>query len=103
MSEFLSTMITAVITGLFATLGVWITENKRSALMTAKLDKKISLIEAKMGENNAIQNEKIENLTKEVRAHNSFASKIPVMENEQENLKRRISDLERAVERMEHK
>lgn len=100
--EWLSTIITAIITGMFATFGVWITENKRSALMTAKLDKQIAMLDAKLDQNNAVQNEKIADLTREVREHNNFAIRLPVVENEQENLKRRIGDLERDVERMEH-
>ena len=43
----------------------------------------------------AVTNTKIENLTTEVRQHNNFAQQIPVLKAEIEELKRKVSVLER--------
>ena len=37
---------------------------------------------------------KIEELTREVREHNNFAQRVPVLEEQVKSLKRRVSDLE---------
>ena len=43
----------------------------------------------------AITDTKIDCLTQEVRQHNGFAQKIPVLQTECEGLKRRVSELEK--------
>ena len=43
----------------------------------------------------AVTDEKIAELTREVREHNDFAKRIPVMENDIETLYRRVDKLER--------
>ena len=43
----------------------------------------------------AVTNEKIEHLTEEVKKHNDFGNRIPVIETKIENLDRRVGDLER--------
>ena len=56
----IETIITALITGGITLLGVLISNGKRQAVMEAK----------------------IEELTREVREHNNFAKRMPVVENE---------------------
>ena len=46
----------------------------------------------------AVTDEKIENLTREVRRHNDFAEKIPVLQEQVKVANHRIEDLERRVE-----
>ena len=41
----------------------------------------------------AVMDTKIEELTREVREHNNFAKRMPVVENEICNIKQRIEDL----------
>lgn len=53
-------------------------------------------IENKLITNQAVTDTKLENLTAEVRKHNDFASKIPVIEN-------RVDVLERDVKELKHK
>lgn len=43
----------------------------------------------------AVQNVKIEELTREVRAHNNFAARMPVVEEQIKVINHRIDDLER--------
>jgi hypothetical protein len=59
----------ALITGFFALLGTY---------LTVKSGYKDIMNELKIHQ--AVQDEKIENLTKEVRKHNDFAVKIPLLE-----------------------
>lgn len=46
------------------------------------------------GKTQAVMETKIEELTREVREHNNFAQRMPVIENKIENIERRLSDLE---------
>lgn len=46
------------------------------------------------GKTQAVMETKIEELTREVREHNNFARRMPVVENKIENVERRLSDLE---------
>lgn len=59
----------ALITGFFALLGTY---------LTVKSGYKDIMNELQIHQ--AVQDEKIENLTKEVRKHNDFAVKIPLLE-----------------------
>ena len=65
------TIITALITGGITLLGVIISNNTKQAVTDTKL----------------------EELTREVREHNNFAKRMPVVENEIKNIKQRIEDL----------
>ena len=66
-------IIAAVISGAVTLLGVLIANGKNQAVMDAKL----------------------EELTREVRMHNNFAQKIPVMEEQIKVANHRITDLEK--------
>ena len=59
----------AIATGGLAVLSTYLTVRAGNQRVMAELEK-----------HNAIQDEKIENLTREVRKHNNFAEKIPVLE-----------------------
>lgn len=62
-------IIVAIITGLFALLGTYLTVRSGNAAIMNEM--KI---------HQAVQDEKIDNLTKEVRKHNDFAVRVPVLE-----------------------
>lgn len=68
----------AIITGLFAVLGTWLTV--RSGNQT---------IMQEMKTHQAVQDEKIDNLTKEVRKHNDFAVRVPVLEERIRNIEQK--------------
>lgn len=73
----------AIIVGLLSLVGVIITNNK------ARLEMKSDIKTAQ-----AVTDERISELTREVRMHNDFATRIPVIEEKIEFANQRISDLE---------
>ncbi len=76
-------IITAFISGGLALIGV-IFSNMSS-------NKKI---EAQLKTQQAVFDTKLEELTREVRLHNNFAQRVPVMEEQIKVINHRISDLE---------
>lgn len=80
-------IITAVITGGLALLGVIISNNHNNAKIQAKLETSQAVTDCKISE-----------LTREVREHNNFARRMPVIEEQMRVANHRISDLEKAVE-----
>jgi Zn-dependent M32 family carboxypeptidase len=80
-------IIAAVITGLASVLAVIITNTSANRKMEAQLDKR-----------QAVTDTKIEELTREVREHNNFARRVPVLEEQLKVANHRISDLERKAE-----
>lgn len=73
----------AVITGVLALVGVIITN-----MMSARE------IENKLKIAQAVTDTKIEELTREVREHNNFAKRMPVVENEIKHIKDEVHTLE---------
>lgn len=73
----------ALISGGLALLGVIITSISTSRRMTAQLER-----------NQAVTDTKIEELTREVRLHNNFAQRIPVIERDIKVINHRLDDLE---------
>lgn len=74
-------VLSALITGGLALIGVILTVWKSND----KLQHKIELSQA-------ITDTKLEELTREVRLHNNFAQRVPVLEEKVETLERRIND-----------
>lgn len=77
------TIIVALITGGLSLLGVIITSSKTTRDVAAKLDKQ-----------QAVTDTKLEELTREVREHNNFARRVPVLEELVEVANHRIENLE---------
>lgn len=77
-------IIVALITGGLSLAGVVVT-----CLATAKKNEKNAAVAQ------AVTDTKIDELTREVRQHNGFAEKIPVMQVEITDLKRRVGNLEK--------
>ena len=71
----LESIIVAVITGIISLIGILISNGKTQAITDTKL----------------------EELTREVREHNGFARRMPVVEEQIKVANHRISDLENAV------
>ena len=76
-------IIVALITGSMSLAGVIVT-----GLVTAKKTEKAASVAQ------AITDTKIEELTREVRLHNGFAEKIPVIQEQIKVINHRIDDLE---------
>ena len=76
-------IIVAIITGGLSLIGVIVSNNHTAQSMDAKLDKQQAVTETKL-----------EDLTREVRAHNNFAQRVPVLEEQIKVANHRIEDLE---------
>ncbi len=76
-------IITAIITGGLSLIGVVIT-----CLMTARKTENSIRI------NQAVTDTKIDELTREVREHNGFARRMPVVEEQIKVINHRLTDLE---------
>lgn len=77
-------IIVALITGGLSLSGVLISNIMAAQNMDAKLEKQ-----------QAITDTKLDELTREVRAHNNFAQRIPVLEEQMKVVNHRIADLEK--------
>ena len=77
----------ALITGGLSLVGVIITVSASNRKTTDKLTHKLEV-------NQAVTDTKIDELTREVRAHNNFAVRVPVMEEQIKVINHRIEDLE---------
>lgn len=80
----MTAIIGSVITGVLALVGVVITVLAGNS----KTDKEIQTSQA-------VTDTKLEELTREVREHNNFARRVPVIEEQIEVINHRIEDLER--------
>ena len=79
----METIVVAIITGGLSLLGVIITSNKTTRDVQAKLDMQ-----------QAVTGTKLEELTRDVREHNNFARRVPVLEEQIKVINHRIADLE---------
>ena len=77
------TILAALITGGLSLLGVLAAGNRRARAMEARLEKA-----------QAVTDTTLEELTREVRIHNNFAMRVPVLEEQLKAAERRISQLE---------
>lgn len=76
-------ILVAIITGGLSLLGIIYSSSKSASKVDEKLDKQQAVIETKMDE-----------LTREVREHNNFAKRVPVVEEQIKVINHRIEDLE---------
>ena len=76
--------ISSVVVGVLTLIGVVITNNRSNYAVQAKLETA-----------QAVTDTKIEELVREVRLHNDFAQRIPVLEEQIRASNRRINELER--------
>lgn len=81
--EILIPVIVALITGGFSILAVVLTNNHANNKMQSEVTTA-----------QAVTKEQIKELTREVRTHNDFATRIPLLEQEIKNLKERVASLE---------
>ena len=83
----MESLMSALVTGGLALIGVIITNNMGNSKMQA--DMKLELAKAQ-----AVTDTKIDELTREVREHNNFARRMPVVEEQIKVINHRIQDLE---------
>lgn len=77
-------IIVAIITGGLSLIGSIVSNNRTAQSMDAKLDKQQAVTETEL-----------EELTREVRMHNNFAQRVPVLEEQIKVANHRIEDLEK--------
>lgn len=80
-------IIVALITGGLSFLGVVITNSRGRMNLQKEIEKQQAVFDTKLDE-----------LTREVRKHNEFAERIPVIENKIKVNEHRIEDIERKIE-----
>lgn len=80
-------IIGSIVTGGLSLLGIIYASNKSASKVDAKLDTQQAVIETKMDE-----------LTREVREHNNFARRMPVVEEQIKVINHRLQDLEQGKE-----
>ena len=80
----MESIIVSIVTGVCSIIGVIFA----SAASSNKLQKQLEISQA-------VMNTKLESLTNEVRAHNEFARRMPVVEEQIKVANHRIDDLER--------
>lgn len=68
----METILAAIITGAITLIGVMIANNRSQAVTDTKL----------------------EELTREVREHNNFARRVPILEEQMKSMNHRVKDLE---------
>lgn len=76
-------IIVAVITGAFALIGTIISNRRNAKDVNNKLEM-----------HQAVTDTKLDELTREVRLHNNFAQRVPVLEEQIKVANNRIKDLE---------
>lgn len=82
----------SVLASLIALVGVIITTRKAN-------EKVIQQFKAEVAVHQAVTNEKIAELTREVRKHNNFAERMPVVENEIEHMHQDVRRLQKFHEK----
>ena len=87
-------IIAALIAGGAAIIGNIITARKSAQEMAHKLEINQLEITNKLKTQQAVTDTKIEELTREVRAHNNFAQRMPVVESEIKNLRGTVNELQ---------
>ena len=79
----METIIAAAITGLLALIGVIITVNKGNQKLVQEL-------KTEQAKQQAITDLRLDELTREVREHNNFAKRMPVLEQEVKGINEKI-------------
>lgn len=85
-------IIIALITAGLSLVGVMVTNYFNNKSLSDKVTHQLEVAQA-------VTDTKIEELTREVRTHNNFAQKIPVLEEKMSVANHRIEDLERHEEK----
>ena len=77
-------IVVAIITGGLTLVGVIVNSRAEMRMQTAKIESELRTAQA-------VTDTKLEELTREVRAHNEFAQRVPVLETKVEEWERRVS------------
>lgn len=87
-------VIVAIITGVFAVIGQLLISRSSTKDLYAKLDKQSELsdirLDAKLDKYQAVTDNKIDELTREVRLHNSYVTRVPMLEEKVSALEKKV-------------
>lgn len=85
----------ALITGVLAIVAEVIIAIVNNKAMIAEMEKQSALADARLEKSQAVTDTKLDELTREVRKHNNFAERVPVIEEQIKSANHRIEDLEK--------
>lgn len=88
-------LIGSVIVGVLSLVGVLASGKNTANVLLEQVKAQSELADERMRTAQAVTDTKLENLTAEVRKHNNFAEKIPVLEEKIKVANKRIDSLER--------
>lgn len=94
MSEAWIGLLASVLVGVLSLVGVVYSNRSSTKVMMEQLKAHSEASDAKLEKAQAVTDTKLENLTAEVRKHNSFAERVPVLEEKIKVANKRIDDLE---------
>lgn len=97
MSEAWIGLIGSIIVGLLSLVGVIYNGKSTRDVMLEQLKAHSDQSDAKLEKAQAITDERLRQLTDEVRKHNGFAERVPVLEEKISVANKRIADLEHKV------
>lgn len=89
--------IGSIVVAIISLIGVVSSNRTNYNAMIEQLKSQSKESDAKLEKAQAVTDTKLEDLTREVRKHNSFAEKIPVLEEKIKVANNRIADLEKKV------
>lgn len=82
------TLIGIVVTGLFSTKKARIDADTKQQIFNTRLENQVAA-------SNQLMMQKVDALAAEVREHNNYARRMPVVEHKVEDLTRRVADIEK--------
>ena len=88
-------MSEAVVVALISLAGVIVTAVWQNRKLSHDFEKQSELADARLAAAQAVTDAKLDELTREVREHNNFARRVPVLEEKIQVANHRIADLER--------
>ena len=92
-------IIVALITGGVSLAGIIVTAIINQRKITSEFERQSALSDARLEKAQAITDTKLDELTREVREHNNFARRVPVIEEQIKVANNRIADLEKLTAR----
>ena len=90
----METILAAAVTGAFSLVGIIITVKHSNQKMMQAQEKALQEMKAEFSKAQAVTDVKLDELTREVRSHNNFAQRMPVVEEQIKVANHRIDDLE---------
>ena len=94
MSEVWAAVLSAAITAVLGFFGVLVANHGQSKKLSLEWQKNAEMadqrIEAKIEKYTAVTDTKIEELSREIREHNQFAKRVPILETKMEMVERKV-------------